>query len=83
MKKIIWNIRQVLVWPVIQMLKLGFLLLRRTDIDKIRIEKILIYAPMGIGNLVFFIPTLEAIRQRFPTARISLLVEPFTGDCVS
>lgn len=75
MRKIIWNVRQVLVWPVIQILKVGFLLLRRTDIDKIQIRRILIYTPMGIGNMVFFIPTLEAIRQRFPTARISLLVE--------
>ena len=76
MKKIIWNIRQVLVWPLIQVLKISYLFVERRncDLDLHQVKKILIYAPMGIGNLVFFTPTLRAIRQRFPEAKITLLV---------
>jgi|SaaInlStandDraft_6_1057023.scaffolds.fasta_scaffold18858_2 heptosyltransferase II len=38
-----------------------------------RIHRILIYADMGIGNMILFTPTLQSIRNQFPKANITLL----------
>lgn len=38
------------------------------------IHKILIYATIGIGDMIMFTPALRAIRQRFPTAHITIIV---------
>ncbi len=43
-------------------------------IEPEKIDKILIYGAMGIGNMIMFTPTLKAIRQHFPEAHITLLV---------
>lgn len=44
----------------------------RNNLD--RIQRILIYADMGIGNMILFTPTLQAIRNQFPKAKITILV---------
>lgn len=38
------------------------------------VKKILIMGDMGIGNMIMFTPTLKAIRRRFPSANITLVV---------
>lgn len=43
------------------------------------IHKILIYATIGIGDMIMFTPALRAIRQRFPTAHITIIVSH--SDC--
>jgi lipopolysaccharide heptosyltransferase II len=39
-----------------------------------RIHRILVYADMGIGNMILFTPTLQALRNQFPKAKITLLI---------
>lgn len=46
------------------------------DILPDNIKRILIIMTAGIGNMLLFIPTLRAIRNGFPEAKIDLLVEP-------
>jgi heptosyltransferase-2 len=43
-------------------------------------SNILIRATNWIGDAVMSLPALQAIRQRFPTARISILAKPWVAD---
>jgi lipopolysaccharide heptosyltransferase II len=64
-------------WGFLLFAKIGALLLlsRWTSSNySERIQKILVYADMGIGNMILFTPTLQAIRNQFPKAKITLLV---------
>jgi len=47
------------------------------DTDRLgRIERILLIRTSALGDVVHVLPSLEALRRRFPTAAISWLVEP-------
>ncbi len=43
------------------------------------IHSILIYGYMGLGNMLFFTPTIRAIKNTYPKAHIALLVGNNTG----
>jgi lipopolysaccharide heptosyltransferase II len=64
-------------WGFLLFAKVGALLLlpRLTSSNySDRIHRILVYADMGIGNMILFTPTLQAIRNQFPKAKITLLI---------
>ena len=42
-------------------------------IEPTKIRKILVFAYMGIGNLIIFLPTLLAFKKHFPEAKFSLV----------
>lgn len=42
-------------------------------IEQAKIKKILVFAYMGIGNLIMFLPTLLAFKRYFPEAKLSLV----------
>jgi heptosyltransferase-2 len=43
-------------------------------------ESILVRATNWVGDAVMSLPALRALRQRFPTAKISILAKPWVGD---
>ena len=49
-------------------------ILKLKEIDKNKIERIMILGAVGIGNLLLFSPALKAVRREFPNARITLIV---------
>jgi heptosyltransferase-2 len=51
--------------------------------DSTNVEKILIRGPNWVGDAVLAIPTLKAVRQRFPGAEITLLVRPWVAGLFS
>lgn len=69
------------------MLKLGVRVLiafrpsRKWDAEAgpAQICKILVFAYHGLGNFILFLPTLRALRLRFPRAKIDLQFGPETG----
>jgi heptosyltransferase II len=46
----------------------------------VQYSRILVRATNWIGDAVMSIPALEAIRKRFPTARITILARPWVAD---
>jgi heptosyltransferase II len=64
-------------WGFLFFAKIGaLLLLPRLNSNNYsdRIHRILVYADMGIGNMILFTPTLQSIRNQFPKAKITLLI---------
>jgi heptosyltransferase-2 len=51
--------------------------------DTRTLEKILIRGPNWVGDAVLAIPTMKAIRERFPQAEITLLVRPWVAGLFS
>nr|MBC8283307.1 glycosyltransferase family 9 protein [Nitrospinota bacterium] len=70
-------LKTVYRWVFLLFAKIAALLLLpkgSPNLELNRICKILIYADMGIGNMILFTPTLQAIRNQYPKAKITLLV---------
>lgn len=72
MKKIIKSM-------VILILKLLSLKNTKTDIDKTKINSILVLAYTGIGNFILYTPALKLLRKEFPEAKIVLQYGNSTG----
>lgn len=72
MKKIIKSM-------VILILKLLSLKNTKTDIDKTKINSILVLAYTGIGNFILYTPALKLLRKEFPEAKIILQYGNSTG----
>ncbi|MFH1825937.1 MAG: glycosyltransferase family 9 protein [bacterium] len=47
---------------------------------KEKIKKILVIRPDAIGDLVLALPAINALRQHFPQAKITALVQEYTAD---
>lgn len=45
----------------------------KIPLSKENVKKILIPCYMGLGDLIYFLPTLEAIKTHFPAAKITML----------
>ena len=69
-------LKTICKWGFLLFAKMGALLLPRLTSSNYldRVHRILVYADMGIGNMILFTPTLQAIRNQFPEAKISLLI---------
>jgi heptosyltransferase-2 len=44
--------------------------------SELHLERILAIAPNWVGDSLFFLPAVDALRQRYPKARIDLLAKP-------
>ena len=44
--------------------------------SELRLERVLIIAPNWVGDSLFFLPAVDALRQRYPQARFDLLAKP-------
>lgn len=51
----------------------ALLLPQPATVDLDSVHKILIYATIGIGDMVMFTPSLKAVRKRFPKAHIAII----------
>lgn len=51
----------------------GFYKILHKMIEPTKVKKILVFAYMGIGNLIIFLPTLLAFKKHFPEAKFSLV----------
>ena len=60
-----------------------FRALRRAGNSAPAIERILVIEPWNIGDVVLVTPFLAALRDRFPTARISLLARPYARQLLA
>jgi ADP-heptose:LPS heptosyltransferase len=63
---------------------LSRLVLRRpaNPVDRSRIERVLVYGGMGIGNTIMLTPALRALREGLPGARITVLTGANGADQV-
>lgn len=51
----------------------------KKHIDIHRVKNILIFGYMGVGDMILFVPTIRAVRKKFPNAKISLWCGGDTG----
>lgn len=63
----------ILVCGFLYIFFLGEKIFSKKDIDKQKINKILLIKFFGIGNIVMLMPTMAAIRKHFPDAEIDIL----------
>jgi heptosyltransferase II len=58
-------------------------LLAREKIDKAKIKRILIRATNWVGDAVMTLPALEAVKENFPSASITVLAKPWVQPIFS
>ena len=56
---------------------------RLDAIQKKDAHHILVWMPNWIGDVVFSLPTLQALRAQFPQSRITVLVRPPSNEILS
>ncbi|MCI0511718.1 glycosyltransferase family 9 protein [candidate division KSB1 bacterium] len=67
--------RACIKWIFRRLLKvLAFFLLKNGTIDPNRINRILIMAYIGVGDMIMFTPALKRLRQKYPRAHITLQI---------
>jgi len=58
-------------------------LLAREKIDKAKVKRILIRATNWVGDAVMTLPALEAVKENFPSASITVLAKPWVAPIFS
>ncbi len=72
-------LKEVLRSPVEALLKVYLSSLPQAEFAPEKVQRILVFAYHGLGNFLMYTPALQALRQRYPNARIDLQVGNNTG----